>query len=73
MNSKREAPDRPGLLMLVYGGLDDKERAFAAFERFWPANWWLAMHQVQRPELSLLWSDPRVTEIRRNLGLPPIQ
>ena len=65
-------PDRPGRLMLVYAGLGDTERAFAAFETFLEMNWWLATHQVQRPELALLWSDPRVTAIRRKLGLPPI-
>jgi TolB-like protein len=66
-------PDRPGRVMLIYAGLGDAERAFAEFSRFSAASSvWLAMFQLQRPEAALLWPDPRVTEIRRKFGLPPL-
>jgi hypothetical protein len=59
--------------MLVYGGLGDRERAFDALERMAALNWWRAATWMTRPEVAILRGDPRVAELRRRLGLPPLE
>jgi len=62
--------DSPGRLMLIYGGLGDKDRAFAALERAAEINWWRAATWLHRPEMAILRDDPRLPALRRTLGLP---
>src|SRR5262245_1712477 len=64
-------PETPGRQMIVYAGLGDTDRTFAQLERLATINWWLAAFAMQRPELALLRSDPRVAALRQRLGLPP--
>ena len=65
-------PNLPGRQMQVYAGLGDKDRAFEALERLSSLNWWMAAFLMQRPEMALLRGDPRLNDLRRKLGLPPL-
>jgi TolB-like protein len=49
----------------IYGGLGDKERAFAAIEQLAAVNPQRALSWLTRPELDLLRGDPRVTALQR--------
>jgi tetratricopeptide (TPR) repeat protein len=62
--------DSPARLMLIYGGLGDKDRAIAALEQTAAQNWWRAATWMHRPELAVLRGDPRVDAIKTRLGLP---
>ncbi|MBV9960385.1 MAG: tetratricopeptide repeat protein, partial [Acidobacteria bacterium] len=60
----------PYLLSLVYCNLNDKERAFQELERAWEIRdarlVWLGVD----PQLDPLRSDPRFTELLRNINFP---
>lgn len=62
-------PDDPRGQMLIYGGLDDIERAFGALNRLVATNHWLAATWLHRPEMKVLRADPRFTEVKARLGL----
>lgn len=66
-------PDAPGRQMLVYAGLGDKDRAFEALERTAAIHWWFAAWAMIRPEMALLRGDPRIADLRRRMGLPPLE
>jgi TolB-like protein/predicted Ser/Thr protein kinase len=66
-------PDSPRHQMLIYSGLGDKDRAFEALERLASTNWWRAATWMDRPEMMVLRGDPRVADLRRRLGLPPLE
>jgi tetratricopeptide (TPR) repeat protein len=66
-------PNAPGRQMLVYAGLDDKDRAFEALERTAAVDWWFAAWAMIRPEMAVLRGDPRVADLRRRMGLPPLE
>ena len=53
----------------IYGGLGDKERAFAAIEQLAALNPQRALSWLTRPELDLLRGDPRVTALQRKFGV----
>jgi serine/threonine-protein kinase len=55
--------------MLVFGGLNDADRALAALDRAFRLNWWRAATWVQRPEVAILRDDPRARAIRIRMGL----
>jgi tetratricopeptide (TPR) repeat protein len=55
---------------LIYAGLGDKDRVFAAVESLAALNPRRAGSYLTYPELALLRGDPRVAELRRKLGLP---
>jgi serine/threonine-protein kinase len=57
--------------MLVFGGLNDRERAFAALERAFELHWWRAATWMNRPEVAVLRGDPRVATLKRRVGLIP--
>ncbi len=67
-----KSPNLPGRQMQVYAGLGDKDRAFEALERVSDLNWWQAAFLMLRPEMALLRGDPRLNDLRRKLGLPPM-
>jgi len=62
--------DSPARLMLIYGGLGDKDRAFDALENTASKNWWRAACWMHRPEMALLRGDPRIDALKMRLGLP---
>jgi tetratricopeptide (TPR) repeat protein len=65
-----EYADAPSRLMLIYGGLGDKERAFDALEKEIALGfWWRAAGWMHRPEMAVLRGDPRLDAIRMRLGL----
>ena len=66
-------PDAPAVLMLIYAGLGDKDRAFQALERMAAVNWWRAATWMMRPEMAVLRGDPRVADLRERLGVPPLE
>jgi tetratricopeptide (TPR) repeat protein len=53
----------------IYGGLGDKERAFAAIEQLAALNPQRALSWLTRPELDLLRGDPRVMALQRKFGV----
>ena len=53
----------------IYGGLGDKERAFAAIEKLAAINPHRALSWLSRPELDLLRGDPRVTALQKKFGV----
>jgi len=57
--------------MLVFGGLNDADRAFAALERAFELNWWRAATWMQRPEVAVLQSHPRMAALKKRVGLTP--
>jgi TolB-like protein len=63
-------PDSPQILVLIYAGLGDKDRAFEALERMAPEGPGRIGQYLTYPELSLLRGDPRLTTLRRKVGLP---
>lgn len=63
-------PESPSRQMLIYAGLGDRERAFAALERTAAANWWRAAAWMYRPEMDVLRGDPRLAVLQRRLRLP---
>jgi tetratricopeptide (TPR) repeat protein len=63
-------PNAHSRLLLVYAGLGDKDRTFAALERVADVNWWRAATWMRRPELALLRGDPRLTAIAAKLRVP---
>jgi TolB-like protein len=54
---------------IIYAGLGDKERAWAAIERLAALNPQRALSWLTRPELDLLHGDPRVIALQRKLGV----
>jgi len=65
-----EHAGEPMRLMLIYGGLRDKDRAFDALEKEIALGfWWRAAHWMHRPEMEVLRGDPRLEAIRKRLGL----
>jgi TolB-like protein/tRNA A-37 threonylcarbamoyl transferase component Bud32 len=54
---------------MIYGGLGDKERAFAAIAQLAALNPHRALSWLTRPELDLLRGDPRVAALQRTFGL----
>jgi len=65
-------PDSPFIQALTYGGLGDKDRAFEALERMAAKKDSRVGFYPVYPELALLRGDPRLSELRRKLGLPQI-
>ena len=59
---------------MIYAGLGDKERAFEALERAATLRRWfrVAVHTTN-PELALLREDPRLNDLRRRIGVPPLE
>ena len=62
-------PQDPAGQMLVFGGLRDADRAFAALERAIPLHWWRAATWMHRPEAAILHDDPRMGAIKKRMGL----
>jgi TolB-like protein/Tfp pilus assembly protein PilF len=60
----------PHRQMLIYGGLRDVERAFAALDVVVTQNPWRAATWMIRPEVAILRDDPRYGIIRDRLNLP---
>jgi tetratricopeptide (TPR) repeat protein len=58
---------------VIYAGLGDKDRALDALERMAAMKDPVVDFYTFYPELALLRGDPRLNEIRRKRGLPPIQ
>ena len=58
--------------MLIYAGLNDKERAFEALDRAMAMKFstWRVATWMNRPEMAILLGDPRYQAIRLRLGLP---
>jgi serine/threonine protein kinase len=54
---------------MIYGGLGDKDRAFAAIEQLAAVNPHRALSWLTRPELALLDGDPRVLALQRKFGV----
>ena len=67
-------PDAPVRQAAIYAGLGDKERAFEALERAATRQRWfrVAVHTTN-PELALLRGDPRLNDLRRRIGVPPLE
>jgi TolB-like protein/Flp pilus assembly protein TadD/predicted Ser/Thr protein kinase len=63
-------PESPSRQMLIYGGLGDAERTLDALEKTAADNWWRAATWMYRPELAVVRGHPRLTALRRKLGLP---
>ncbi len=63
-------PEAPARQMIIYGGLGDRERAFAALERLAALHWWQAAIHMRYPEVAILHDDPHVAAIRKSMGLP---
>jgi len=61
----------PAGQMLVFGGLNDSDRAFAALERAVPLHWWRAATWMHRPEVAILHRDPRLASLKKRIGLTP--
>jgi serine/threonine-protein kinase len=55
--------------MLVFGGLKDSDRAFAALERAFELHWWRAATWMQRREVAILHGDPRLAALKKRMGL----
>jgi hypothetical protein len=55
--------------MLIYGGLGDRDRAFEALERAAAQHWWRAATWMIRPEVKIVRSHPRYSELRKRMGL----
>jgi tetratricopeptide (TPR) repeat protein len=66
-------PDAPVRNAVIYAGLGDKERAFEAFERAAARNWFRVAIQTNGPETALLRGDPRLNDLRRRIGVPPLE
>jgi serine/threonine-protein kinase len=62
-----EMPQRQAL---IYAGLGDADRAFAALERLAALNPRRAGSYLTYPELASLRGDPRVAALRRSMGFP---
>jgi serine/threonine-protein kinase len=59
----------PAGQMLVFGGLNDADRAFAALARAVPLHWWRAATWMHRPEVAILQGDPRLAALKKSMGL----
>ena len=66
-----EMSHSPSIQLLIYAGLQDKERAFQALERTRARNEWRAATWMLRPELAIIRGDPRFDQFRRQLRIPP--
>ena len=55
---------------LIYSGLDERDRAFAALDRAFEDRPWELAEAKVNPLLDPLRSDPRFPEMLRRLGLP---
>ena len=66
-------PDAPVRTAVIYAGLGDKERAFEALERAAARNWFLVAIYTNGPETALLRGDPRLNDLRRRIGVPPLE
>jgi serine/threonine-protein kinase len=62
-------PEAPARQMLIYGGLGDRDRAFEALERAAAQHWWRAATWMIRPEVKIVRSHPRYSELRKRMGL----
>jgi len=62
--------DHPQRQVMIYAGLGDTDRAFAALDRFVAVNPRRAAAYLTRPELAQLRGDRRMLELRGKLGLP---
>jgi eukaryotic-like serine/threonine-protein kinase len=63
-------PESPSRQMLIYAGLGDADRALDALEKTAADNWWRAATWMYRPEMAVVRGHPRVSALRRRLGLP---
>jgi serine/threonine protein kinase len=66
-------PSWPWVQALVYAGLGDKDRAFEGLEGMAAIRDPRVSVYLTYPEFSLLRGDPRLSEFRRKLRLPPAQ
>ncbi len=64
-------PNHPQRQLLIYAGLGDADRAFAALDALAAVNARRAGAYLSRPELASLRNDARMAAVRRRLGLPP--
>ena len=62
--------DSPQILVLIYAGLGDKDRAFDALERMAAEGPGRIGQYLTYPELASLRGDPRLKTLRRSVGLP---
>jgi TolB-like protein/DNA-binding winged helix-turn-helix (wHTH) protein len=62
--------DHPQRQVMIYAGLGDTDRAFAALDRFVAVNPRRAAAYLTRPELAQLRGDRRMVALRGKLGLP---
>ncbi len=65
-----EQRHRPWMRALIYGGLGDKDRTYEGLEGMLAQGDPRLGNYTQFPELSVLRDDKRLTEIRREMGLP---
>jgi TolB-like protein/Flp pilus assembly protein TadD len=66
-----DTPSRNPLnLALIFAGLGDKDRTFEALDRATTAGPYRLGWVLTWPEMSLLGGDPRVTALRKKVGLP---
>jgi TolB-like protein len=64
-------PGEPARQMLIYAGLNDRDRAFDALQRAAQLNPWRALTWMQRAEIEPVFrSDPRVRALREQLLRP---
>jgi len=63
-------PVNPFNHALIFAGLGDKDRAFEALDRAAAGGPFRIGRALSWPELSLLRGDPRVTALRKRVGLP---
>jgi serine/threonine-protein kinase len=64
------ATDRPNAQALIYAGLGDKDRTFAALENMAPEGAQRIGQYLTYPELALVRGDPRLKAFRKKIGLP---
>jgi hypothetical protein len=60
----------PFLQVLIFAGLGDKDRTFQALDRFASQGPVRVGRALTFPELALLRGDPRLTALRKKVGLP---
>jgi hypothetical protein len=62
----------PNAQALIFAGLGDKERSFAALERMARLGAQRVGIYLNSPEFAMLHDDPRLQILRRQIGLPEI-
>jgi serine/threonine-protein kinase len=71
VNANRLEPIPNRRLLILYGCLGDKERAFEYFEKMYAEREpWLPFY-LMYPELAWMRTDPRFATLLRKVGLPP--